>query len=1235
MAEMTDTTTSSDQQTLDSTISDVAAATTGAMGDTRGLNVGEAAPSDTQTTIPIDPVDQTATASTGTVAATAETETTAAMSSVDISGVGVLSGFDPTFGLGTEEIPPDAEVAPEPTATDRVATDTTATTDISGVGVLSGFDPTFGLGTGEVVPEDAAATVTETTAEAQATTQTDISGVGVLSGFDPTFGLGTGEVVPEDAAATEPATVTTAEAAATTATDISGVGVLSGFDPTFGAGSDPGAETPSLDLANGSGVEDQAIPLSIAASLNDLDGSESLQVRIEGVPEGALLSAGQNMGNGIWVLSADDLVGLTVTPAPDSDADFQLSVTATATESSDGSQSSISGIMNVVVDADADLPVLVLNDVAGVEDTAIPLNITAHLADVDGSESLSITILEGVPQGAILSAGTDNGDGTWSLSTEDLVGLTITPPADSGDDFTLTVRAVSYDGDDSAAVVGTIHVDVSPDADVPVLVLNNAAGMEDSAIPLEVRIALNDQDGSESIQGRIIITDVPEGAVLSLGAAGPDHTWTIPTEHLAVLETNPNGDPVAWHIPGLTVTPPENAGDDFSLGIRVTVQDGSDLATMESRLDVAVTPVADAADLALTRAAGDEDTTIPLDLSFALQDQDGSERLSGNVVLTDIPEGAALNVGEAGPGHTWVIPQDALVVTAHNAAGDPVAWEVPNLTLTPPRNSDADFSIGVRLVTMEGDQARVTDGQMEIVVHPLADAVTFSVPEPVLAAENDDLSRSGRRGGSRSGDGDDRGGRRDDSRHGRDDDSRHGRDDDSRHGRDDDSRRGGGRNDDSRHGGGRDDDSRHGGSNHGGSHDGDEHVVPLGLQINLHDTDGSESLAGGIVVTGVPEGAVLTLGVPGADGQSWIIGAEHLMPVAFNDAGDAISWSVPNLGIIPPEDAEPGFVLGVQVTTRDGDNLHLTEGALTVDWEEHAGRGGSRHGSRSGGRYGADGREVEGTGDDVLAIHVAKGGFGNGGAFDLVVDGETVGRFTAEMANDHGRDHGHGHDRWDTITIDNLNLASDQAHEIRIEPVHANSHILVDSIEVNGVALEAETAGQLTRGAVHDDFVKISNGGELVFSLPAMVEEADSSADAGVDRNVTGNDGDEVIVTGAGDDIIAGMGGDDVIGGGAGDDVMDGGDGNDLFIIGNDQGHDQVNGGEGEGWVDAIHLENVSGGPLSASNPDGNWTLETAANFTIDEVNQQIRFEGANASGTITLEDGTLIEFDNMEMIGW
>ena len=63
----------------------------------------------------------------------------------------------------------------------------------------------------------------------------------------------------------------------------------------------------------------------------------------------------------------------------------------------------------------------------------------------DSSEILSITI-SGVPSGAVLSAGTDNGDGSWTLTPEQLSGLTITPPANSDADFTLTVTATSQDG---------------------------------------------------------------------------------------------------------------------------------------------------------------------------------------------------------------------------------------------------------------------------------------------------------------------------------------------------------------------------------------------------------------------------------------------------------------------------------------------------------------------------------------------------------------------------------------------------------------------------------------------------------------------------------------------------------------------------------------------------------------------------------------------------------------------
>ena len=37
------------------------------------------------------------------------------------------------------------------------------------------------------------------------------------------------------------------------------------------------------------------------------------------------------------------------------------------------------------------------------------------LSDLDGSESLLVTI-GNVPPGAVLSAGTDNGDGTWTFT---------------------------------------------------------------------------------------------------------------------------------------------------------------------------------------------------------------------------------------------------------------------------------------------------------------------------------------------------------------------------------------------------------------------------------------------------------------------------------------------------------------------------------------------------------------------------------------------------------------------------------------------------------------------------------------------------------------------------------------------------------------------------------------------------------------------------------------------------
>ena len=219
------------------------------------------------------------------------------------------------------------------------------------------------------------------------------------------------------------------------------------------------ADAPVLSTAHAQGVEDTAIDLDIAASLTD--SGETLSVTIAGVPSGASLSAGIDNGNGTWSLTPADLPGLTITPPADSDANFSLQVTATST--SEINSVHTSRLLNIEVDPSADAPVLRVSDAGGAEDSAIALDVSAALTDLDGSENLTIAI-SGVPAGAMLSAGTDTGGGIWALSPDQLAGLTITPLSGSDADFTLTVTATSSDGDDTARTVETLSVTVDDDA---------------------------------------------------------------------------------------------------------------------------------------------------------------------------------------------------------------------------------------------------------------------------------------------------------------------------------------------------------------------------------------------------------------------------------------------------------------------------------------------------------------------------------------------------------------------------------------------------------------------------------------------------------------------------------------------------------------------------------------------------------------------------------------------------
>ncbi|MFC5309702.1 hypothetical protein ACFPM2_31795, partial [Azospirillum picis] len=396
----------------------------------------------------------------------------------------------------------------------------------------------------------------------------------------------------------------------------------------------PEADAPNLSVTNASGTEDQAIALTLSSSLTSPAAGETLSVVISGVPAGAVLSAGTDNGDGTWTLSAAQLSGLTITPPADFSGTLNLSVTATS--SVNGTQASHTEALTVTVASEADAPNLALQAAYGPEDQPIGLTIAAQLVDTDGSETLAITVA-GVPTGAVLSAGTDNGDGSWTLSAAQLSGLTITPPRDYSGTFTLSVTARSAEANgDSASTSLDLPVTVTGVADTPLLTVSASSGTSDTAIPLHLSAVSQDIDLSETVS--VQIAGVPVGARLSHGlltsSTGGFSVWTVSADQLA----------------DLTITPPLHYNGVIDLTVRAiaTEADGNSAASAAVHVPVTVTGsgsggISAGVALNLGVVAGVEDTPVALNLLGSLTALLGSATID-SVVVTGVGN-AALSAG--------------------------------------------------------------------------------------------------------------------------------------------------------------------------------------------------------------------------------------------------------------------------------------------------------------------------------------------------------------------------------------------------------------------------------------------------------------------------------------------------------------------------------------------------------------------------------------------------------------
>ncbi|MBS7691878.1 hypothetical protein I0E98_21460 [Pseudomonas lalucatii] len=149
-----------------------------------------------------------------------------------------------------------------------------------------------------------------------------------------------------------------------------------------------------------------------------------------------------------------------------------------------------------------------INSIEFASSTSYPLTITATPSDIDYSESIaSITVA--VPAGATLSAGSANGDGTWTLPLTSsgsysitidpttqgvsIGGLTMTLPGNPVGSLSVTVTATAQDGTDTESNSATITIgDTTAPETADVAVVAN----EDSG---PITITLSAADTASSI----------------------------------------------------------------------------------------------------------------------------------------------------------------------------------------------------------------------------------------------------------------------------------------------------------------------------------------------------------------------------------------------------------------------------------------------------------------------------------------------------------------------------------------------------------------------------------------------------------------------------------------------------------------------------------------------------------------------------------------------------------------
>lgn len=242
------------------------------------------------------------------------------------------------------------------------------------------------------------------------------------------------------------------------------------------------ADAPIVSTQPASGPEDTQIPLSFSAVLVDADGSESItSYQVENVPAGATLSAGTNLGGGLWTLIPAQLAGITILPPLNFVGQFTLRIRATSQESSNSSQTeSATKDLVVTVTNENDAPTFSLSSTAIVKQEDFSGDVVINIIDLKDVDTqltnISFSLSPASVDWVTISINTATGEITLK-SVKDKNQLT---------PFSFTVRANDGSSQNNIAE-RTFTVQILPVNDAPVVSVESPWAMVEDFAGTETR----------------------------------------------------------------------------------------------------------------------------------------------------------------------------------------------------------------------------------------------------------------------------------------------------------------------------------------------------------------------------------------------------------------------------------------------------------------------------------------------------------------------------------------------------------------------------------------------------------------------------------------------------------------------------------------------------------------------------------------------------------------------------